>query len=143
MKKYKNLLSESAVWNTVSEFIDPEGNITSAEGQSVITLSSSGIINDSWVRNADGQIRNKYVISKNSETHFTYVSHNPALGVQEGFYDVNRNYIFSKFAIQGTEMNGYEVIRRVEDVCYASGALYDGNKLINTWTAAMTLDKGG
>ena len=62
---------------------------------------------------------------------------NPVIGVQTGFFDINQNTIYSKFSIKESELNGYEIIRRIEDTCYANGALYNGNELINTWSATL------
>lgn len=138
MKEYKHLLSESALWTTVSEFVDPKGEISKGEGQSIIEISDKKITNDSWANTPNGKMENKYTIRKLSETRYLYTSLNPVLGKQEGYFDVNKNYVFSKFEVENTNLNGYEVIRRIDDTCHASGALYDGNTLLNTWTATMT-----
>jgi hypothetical protein len=52
-------------------------------------------------------------------------------------FSLDRNTLFSKFGIENTTLNGYEIIRREDDICYAQGALYDNDELINAWTAIM------
>jgi len=143
MREYKHLLSESAIWSTVSEFVDAQGNISRGEGQSTIEVTGEQITNDSWIDPPNGRMENKYNIRKISDTRYLYTSQNPALGIQEGYFDVNKDYVFSKFRIENTNLNGYEVIRRVDDTCQTSGALYDGNTLVNTWTATMSKMKKG
>nr|WP_320059370.1 hypothetical protein [uncultured Bacteroides sp.] len=133
----KHLLSESATWQTISEFVTPDGKISHAEGESVISISETEIVNESWAQ-LDGVRRmNNYKITPISSLEFVSESINPELGKQSGKFNVDRNYLFSKFKIEGTTLNGYEIIRREEDTCYAYGALYDSDLLINTWTATM------
>ena len=132
-----NFLSETVLWITSSEFVDSKGNISRGQGESEINVSEELITNNSWVVMGGNKIENNYSIRKVTDTRYQYSSQNPDLGIQKGFFDINRNYIFSKFRIEGTSLNGYEVIERKYDICYANGALYDGNELINTWTAEM------
>ncbi len=46
----KHLFSESAVWKTTAEFVVPDGAISRAEGESVISVCETEIINESLVQ---------------------------------------------------------------------------------------------
>jgi len=133
----KHFLSESAIWQTTSEFVTPNGDISYAKGESVISVEDKEIINESWVQMTDIKRVNNYKIIPVSPFAFAFESLNPELGKQTGSFHVDRNMLFSKFKIEGTFLNGYEIIRREEDVCYSQGALYENEFLINTWNAMM------
>lgn len=132
-----HFLSESAIWQTTSEFITPDGNISYAEGESAVSVSETIITNESWVQIDDVIRRNNYKITPVSSTEFSYESLNLELGKQTGVFNINRNTVFSKFKVENTFLNGFEIIRKEDDVCYAKGALYDNDKLINTWNATL------
>ncbi|MCC8153036.1 MAG: hypothetical protein LIP01_01770 [Tannerellaceae bacterium] len=134
----KHFLSEPAVWKTTSEFVTPNGEISNSKGESVISISETEIINESWAQIGDVKRINTYKLIPVSSGEFRYESFNPELGKQIGVYNIDRNTIFSKFEVEATSLNGYEIIRRENDVCYAQGALYDGNKLLNTWSAILS-----
>lgn len=133
----KHLFSESAAWYTTSEFVTPDGKISCAKGKTIISVTEMEITNESWAE-LDGLRRaNHYKITPVSQTRFDSESLNPELGKQIGLFSLDRNTLFSKFRIENTTLNGYEIIRREDDICYAQGALYDNDELINTWTAIM------
>ena len=134
-----HLLSESATWETESEFVDGNGNISRATGESKIEVFDNYIINKSWIDLGGNKISNDYRIEKSSENRYLYRSNNPSLGVQIGTFGIDRNVVFSKFQIENTHLNGYEIIIRKDCVCDAYGALYDNNELKNTWNAKMTI----
>jgi len=133
----KHFLSESAVWESASEFVTPDGVVSHGYGESAITVNGNGIVNESWVLIGDFKRVNNYKIIRISEFVFTFESLNPELGIQTGSYHVDRNMLFSKFFIRGTSLNGFEIIRREDSVCYAHGALYEDDLLMNTWSARM------
>lgn len=132
-----NFLSEDAVWESVSEFVDSNGVSTIGKGDSIIESDGEVIINKSSSSFGEKKITNNYVIRFVSESRYSYTSQNPALGIQIGFFDISKNTIYSKFSIKDSELNGYETIRRIDDICYATGALYNGNELINIWSATL------
>ncbi len=134
----KHFLSEPAVWKTISEFVAPNGEISKSEGESVISISETEITNESWTQIGDVKRINNYQLIPVSPGEFRYESFNPELGKQTGVYNIDRNTIFSKFKVEATSLNGYEIIRRENDVCYAQGALYGGDKLLNTWNAILS-----
>lgn len=133
----KHFLSESTVWQSSSEFVTPDGQIAYAKGESVISVNEKEIINESWVQMGSIKRINNYKITPLSQYEFAFESLNPELGKQTGIFNVDRNTLFSKFKIEGTSLNGYEIINREEGVCYAQGALYKNDSLINTWNATM------
>jgi len=134
-----HLLVESSLWESVSEFVTPEGNIMNAIGETKIIVDENKIENKSWAMVNGSKIENFYLITKISETKYSFVSENPSLGTQKGIFSLDRNIIFSKFHIENTDMNGFEVIIRSNDICEAYGALYNKNELINSWKANMKL----
>jgi len=133
----KHLFSESTLWYTTSEFVAPDGKISRAKGESVISVGTAEITNESWVEMEGVRRKNNYKITPVTQSEFTSESFNPELGRQTGIFNIDRNTIFFKFRIENTSFNGYEIIRREDTVCYAQGALYNNNTLINTWTATM------
>lgn len=133
----KHFLSESTVWQSSSEFVTPDSKIVYAKGESVISVNENEIINESWAQMENIRRINNYKITPLSQSEYTFESLNPELGKQVGIFNVDRNTLFSKFIIEGTSLNGYEIIRREDNVCYAQGALYENDSLINTWSAMM------
>ncbi|MFA6727431.1 MAG: hypothetical protein WCS17_04325 [Prevotella sp.] len=132
-----NFLSEEAVWESISEFVDSNGKSMACQGKSSIKFKGEIILNESYSSFGEKTLTNDYEIRIVSENRYSYTSMNPVIGVQTGFFDINQNTIYSKFSIKESELNGYEIIRRIEDTCYANGALYNGNELINTWSATL------
>lgn len=133
----KHLFTESAVWETTSEFVSPEGKISHAKGESIISVNETEITNKSWVELDKIKRVNNYKITPVSPFKLTSESLNPELGKQTGIFNIDRNTIFSKFKIENTTLNGYEIIHRQGDTCLVHGALYDNDTLINTWSANM------
>ncbi len=133
----KHLFSESAVWKTTAEFVTPDGAISRAGGESVVSVGETEIINESWVQLGEVLRTNSYRIVPVSASELHSESLNPELGRQIGVFNIDRSTIFSRFRIENTPLGGYEIIRREGDVCYAQGALYDGDTLVNTWSATM------
>lgn len=134
-----HLLSESNLWETVSEFVTPNGVISKASGETEIIFADVVIENRSWVMINNRKLENMYSIKKVSDQLYTFVSNNPALGIQKGTFSIDRNTIFSKFVVENTQMDGFEVIIRNKSNCEAYGALYNNGKLINTWKADMKI----
>ncbi|MDR2040229.1 MAG: hypothetical protein LBQ60_20100 [Bacteroidales bacterium] len=133
----KHFLSESAIWKTSSEFVAPDGKISFAEGESVISIHGTEITNESWVQLESIKRSNHYKITRVSPSELIFESFNPELGKQTGIFNIDRNTVFSKFKIEETSLNGFEIIRREADTCYTQGALYDNDSLVNTWSAVM------
>lgn len=140
MEDCKHLLSETAVWKTSSEFVDAKGQVSEGIGETHIEIRDEAITNSSWVMLNRQKINNKYVIRKISEKRYEYESENPHLGTQSGFFDIDKHFIFSKFSVDNKNLNGYEIISREGDICFATGALYDGDELVNSWTCRMMKD---
>ncbi len=132
-----HLLSETAKWITKSEFVSPKGIITRANGETNIVIGDKYIENHSWVLWGESKRVNNYRITLVSCNEYQFESLNPELGIQEGMFNIDRNTVFSKFTIKDTNLNGFEIITRQADTCYVNGALYNDNKLINTWNATM------
>ena len=132
-----HLLGENAIWISISEFVTPDGNILKATGETRITIDGNKIINKSWVMLNDLKIENFYSITKITGTKYSFISENPSLGTQKGIFTVDRNTIFSKFRIVNSDMNGFEIIIRENNICKAYGALYNEDELINSWSATM------
>ncbi len=132
-----HLFSESAVWKTESEFILPDGKISRALGETSIVVQKSGIKNNSRVSFGESQRINNYSIKIISKNELTFESFNPELGIQKGRFNIDRNIIYSKFIVEDTNLNGFEIIEREDDLCFANGALYDADDLINTWNAIL------
>ncbi len=132
-----HLLKENALWESISDFVTPDGNILKATGETEISIDGVKIKNKSWVILNGVKIVNFYSITKISEAKYSFISENPSLGTQKGIISIDRNTIFSKFRIEKSNMNGFEVIVRDNDTCKAYGALYNEEELINSWSAIM------
>ncbi len=132
-----HLLSETALWITETEFVYPDGSISKGRGESNIDVKEIIIMNNSRTMFGENKITNDYVIRYSSDNEYMFESVNPELGAMKGVFNIDRNLIFSKFTVQDTELNGFEIIRREDNTCFAHGALYDGHTLINTWNAVM------
>lgn len=132
-----HLLSETALWKTESEFVSADGTISPSAGETSICIEGTTIYNNSWTTMNDLKRENHYTIFILSPCYYDFESHNPDLGIQKGSFYLDRNTIFSKFVIESTMLNGFEIISRNGNTCITRGALYDDNKLINTWKATM------
>ncbi len=132
-----HLLEDNSLWKSNSEFVTPDGKIMSATGETEITIDGNKIENKSWAMLNETKIENFYSITKISDNKYSFVSENPSLGTQKGIFTVDRNTVFSKFQIEDSDMNGFEVIIRNSDICTVYGALYNQNELINSWNASM------
>jgi hypothetical protein len=132
-----NLLSETALWITESEFVTPDGVITRSKGETKVEVQDKTIFNNSWVEFDSTKRVNNYKISILHENEYHYESSNPELGIQIGKFNIDRNVIYSKFCVKGTKLNGFEVITRNGNECIAFGILYEEEDVINTWKAIM------
>ncbi len=132
-----HLLSETAVWKTESEFILPDGKISRAIGETSIIVQENEIKNNSWVSFGESKRINNYSITVVSKNELLFESLNPELGIQKGKFNIDRNTIYSKFIVENTNLNGFEIIKREDNLCFANGALYDADDLINTWNAIL------
>jgi hypothetical protein len=133
----KHFLSDSGIWKIIAEFVDPDGNVMHSEGESVISVSETEIINDVWVVSQDINRRNTYRIKPVAKNKMIAESTNPDLPQLTGTFNVDRNILHFKYQMEGSELNGYEIISRKRNVCYAYGAVYNGNTLRHTWTAVI------
>ena len=133
----QHLLSEPGKWLTQTEFTDADGQISKASGETVISIKESQLQNDSWIDLKGKKLSKTYAITRINERLFEYVAKNPALGLQKGTFHVDRNRIYSKFSIENSMLNGFEVIVRRGNCCYVEGALFDGETLVNIWTSVL------
>lgn len=133
----KHLLSETAIWTTESEFVNAEGIISKATGKSEVIVSLNDIKINSLAIIGEVERKNDYKITVVTDNEYHFESLNPELGIQKGVFNIDRNLIYSKFTIENTNLNGFEIIKRIENTCYANGALYDEQHLINSWNAVM------
>jgi hypothetical protein len=136
-----NLLSETALWKTESEFVTPTGNITRSMGETKVEVKGKTISNHSWVILGGEKRENNHKIVRVNTNEYQFESSNPELGIQTGKFNIDRNVIYSKFQVKGTPYNGFEVINRHGDECTVWGILYDGDKVINSWQANMKKSK--
>lgn len=132
-----NLLSENGIWITESEFVTEDGKISKATGETQIHINNGIISNHSFAEIDGKKLVNDYEITISDTNRYPFQSKNPVLGVQKGYFDIDRNTVYSRFEIDSTTMNGFEVIIRDDNICTAYGALYDKTKLINTWKAIL------
>jgi hypothetical protein len=137
MKDEKHLLSDSAEWMTTSEFVDSEGKIFRAIGETKITANCETVTNESWACIDGRKVYNTYTIAKESELKYRFESENPDLGTQTGEFNIDRNVVYSKFTVKDTDFSGFEVIIKDEDECNVYGTLFNGSKLVNTWRTIM------
>jgi hypothetical protein len=139
MENQQHFLSKSAEWTTEAEFVRPNGTITSGKGKSKISIEGDRILNQSHVVIEGNTRENNYSIERVSDSRLEYHSENPELGTQFGTFHIDRNVIYSKFHIENTKLYGFEIITRFGDECLASGAMYQGDSLVNSWRAVMKM----
>ena len=132
-----HLLSESCIWESTSEFTDINGNISKGKGISDIKVFNDKITNNSFAEFDGKRIYNDYEIHQESKTILHSRSTNPALGIQKGTFHVNGSKLFFDFTIENSSLRGFEIIRREGNICFSDGALYNGEELINTWSAIL------
>lgn len=132
-----HFLSESCIWESTSEFTDPNGNISKGNGISDIKVFNDKITNNSYAEFDEKIMYNDYEIHAENTTTLHSRSINPILGIQKGTFHVNGSKLFFDFTIVNSSMRGFEIIRREGNTCFSDGALYNGEKLINTWSAIL------
>ena len=91
-----HLFSESALWETKSEFVTQDGTISKGYGETRIYFEDHLIFNQSWVKLENALRENHYKINPVSENFFEFESLNPELGIQKGKFHIDRNVVFSK-----------------------------------------------
>ncbi|MDP3452724.1 MAG: hypothetical protein Q8R90_07180 [Bacteroidales bacterium] len=133
----KHLLSDPAEWMTSSEFVDKEGKIKRAIGEAKIIVNELEIINETWSCVEGKRICNCYRIEKESDHRYRYECNNPELGTQRGDFNIDRNIVYSKFTVNETSLNGFEIIVQDDDECTIYGTLYEGSELLNSWRTVM------
>ncbi len=137
MRAEKHLLSDPAEWMTSSEFVDKEGIIKRAIGEAKIVVNDHEIINETWSCVEGKRICNCYRIEKESDSRYRFECSNPELGTQTGDLNIDRNIVYSKFTVNNTSLNGFEIIVKDDDECTIYGTLYDGADLLNSWRTVM------
>jgi hypothetical protein len=115
-------ISENAIWITESEFVTAEGIISKATGETQINIANETITNHSFAEINGNTLVNDYEIHLTNTNRYPFQSLNPTQGIQKDYFDIDRNIIFSRFEIENTVLNGYEVIIRNEDICTAYDA---------------------
>jgi hypothetical protein len=141
--KMKHYLSDSGIWKVIAEFVDPNGRVMHSEGESVVGVSKTGIVNDVWVSSDEINRRNTYLITvpQRGVGGMETSSQDPDQPCLRGTFNVDRNILHFKYRMDGSAINGYEIITRKKDTCYVYGENYDGEKLLATWTAMMNKKK--
>jgi hypothetical protein len=71
-----HFLSDVALWESLSEFVTPDGKISNATGESEIIINGDKIEIKSWAMLNDSKITNFYSITKITETKYTFISEN-------------------------------------------------------------------
>lgn len=137
----QHFLSGSGRWHSRSRFISAGGELFRGEGISEITILPEKIINHSYVELEGKRLQNDYIITPDGEKKYSFRSENSTLGAQTGTFRVNGSKLISDFQITGKGLHGFEIIRREGDICFADGALYDKEQLINTWSAILTKER--
>jgi hypothetical protein len=137
MKRIKHLLSEPAEWITKSEFVDKSGNLTSAIGETKIIVDGANIKNETWICIDGKRIGHFYNIEKESDNRFLFKSDNQKFGKETGEFNIIKNVVYSKFVVDNSSINGFEIFIKEEDECSVYGTLYDGTDLIHSWKSVM------
>ncbi len=137
----KHFLSEPGTWKVASEFVDPAGKVITSQGESVISVDRFGITNDQWLSSDEGSRQNSYRITPVSATEMTALSIDPEQPTLLGTLSVEGGKLFFKYRREGSAINGYEIISRCRSTCYSFGALFDGEKLLQNWSATLNKTK--
>ncbi len=137
MKDDKHLLSDPAEWMTTSEFVSKDGEVSNAIGEIKITVEDDAIIKDCWYCIEGDKTRNCCKITKESENCYSFEAESNSLGRHHGELHTDRNLLFSKYQVENSSVNGFEVYIKDNDECCSYGFLYDGNRLIKTWRSVM------
>jgi len=122
---------------TNSEFVDKEGNILRIIGESKIVIAGEGITRECWGCVDGKKISSSYRIKKESDSKFYFECDNSEQGVKRGDLDIDRNIIYSKFYINNSSLNGYEIFIKDDDECTVYGSLYDDKELLKSWRTIM------
>ncbi len=133
----KHFFSDSGTWKTTAEFVAPDGRVMLSEGETVISVGKDGVMSEAWVASEEINRRNTYRIIPVSATEMTAESVDPYQPYLTGALNIDRNNLHFKYRMEGSAVNGYEIITRKGTVCYAYGALYNGNSILQTWTATL------
>ncbi len=55
---------------------------------------------------------------------------NPESGTRTGDLNIDRNILYSKFVVNDTSLNGFEIIVKDEDECTIYGTMYEDRKSV-------------
>lgn len=137
--KTKHLLSEDSDWKVYAEFAYPHGKILAREGELYVKFFPDHIERWYWYMEGEEKIEALFTIVSTTIDAFDYYSDGiKNLGMQNGTMHVDRNRIYSKFIVENTLLNGFEIAIHNGESCHVNGAIYHDKKLIKAWTSILT-----
>jgi hypothetical protein len=139
MKTPKHLLSDSGRWIVTAEFIAPDGSVDTSEGEAIITVGPDETISEVTVTSHTINRHGSYRVVHVSRTVMRCEELTPTPGGFTGTLTVDRNMLFLKFRITASTVNGYQIMHRNGDVCYAHGTICNGDQPTRNWIATLNL----
>lgn len=133
---------ESLTWVANGTYYDDKGNLFDLTGEVCINHSE-----DQWTLGGYMEVAfekpvkftNNYLITKTNDlSTLNWQSHNPALGVLKGKFEIAGNYIISFYTSEDGIYSGTETLIQVDEYTYhnVGVSLKDGKKM-SSWTTLL------
>ena len=133
-------------WRAEGTYYDGEGRPLPLTGRSELIWENGARRLEGWMEAADSppaRFTNCYIIHE-TPLPFTlsWQSHNPALGVLEGTFELVGTSILSRYASADQAYSGWEILTLQEDgLYYNAGVAMAHGRRMSAWTAILTQEK--
>lgn len=133
---------KSLEWVAEGTYYDDNGNSFGLTGEVYIGHSESQWTLSGYMEvEFEKAIRftNNYLITKTNEiSTLEWQSHNPALGVLKGKFEIAGNYIISFYTSEDGIYSGTETLIQIDEYTYHNvGVSFQDGKKMSSWTAIL------
>jgi len=136
-------LLEEGKWIAKGVYSNEKGEIVQVEGQTITTHNEKSWINDGSMKiltSEPVEFFNRYEIKpfENGNEITIWKSFNPALGELNGIFIIVQDSIMSKYTSKDKQYNGFEYLKKVDDVTYENrGAAFKKDEKLSSWAVLL------
>ena len=138
-------LLKEGLWRSEGGFVDGNGNRTAVAGEAHIRHYPDRWVYEGVLRTAASppvEHRTVYEIQPMAQGNFTtpWTSRSAAFGTLHGRFIIVGDAILSAYESATGRYRGQDTIMRRDETHYsARGALFDGGRILSTWSIELTL----
>jgi hypothetical protein len=136
-----NILSESAGWRFVYQFVNKEGIAVENTGEMHFkVMSEDHVILKWWFIDDYQQFIDLLIdIRRIGKCYYSYESNDLSggAGTMKGTLHTDRNCLYRKLYMGATSLNGSEIIIRNGDTCTINGIIYHNDTMVKSWNGIL------